>query len=135
MQTFEVRLLELQPSQIYVSLAKLKTVEYMLYCGCGKTFLPVTVARFENQLILTEGHTRALALYLQGYQTISAIWEPLPLTEKMYQQCLRWCQDAEVFSVADLAPRIIEHETFEILWLQRCRQEQQQLGFEGKQFP
>lgn len=121
MDCFQVNLYDLQPSQVYISAAKLASVQYAL--GCGGTMLlePIQVKQMGEHLVITEGHTRSLALYLQGYQTVKAVWEPDELDEAMYDQCVVWCQEEGISKVSDLSARVVCHEAFEAFWLQRCR--------------
>lgn len=120
-EVFELRLLDLRPSQLYVSSCKLRSVDYAFCCGGASMLEPLPVVKIDGQWVLTEGHTRSLALYLKGYQTVKVFQDPDKIDLEMYQTCLSWCQNEGILSVADLAPRLVDHKTFEALWIQRCQ--------------
>jgi len=121
--TFELRLLEISPSQLYVSRCKLRSVDYAFCCGGASLLQPLPVINIDGQWTLTDGHTRALALYLKGYQTVQVFEDTDSINLEMYKTCLEWCKSEGILSPADLAPRLVEHKVFEELWIQRCKKQ------------
>jgi len=119
---FEVPLRELQPTQLYISQPKLQSVKYALACGGAAALLPIPIAERNGRLILTDGHTRSLALYYRGDQKLKVCWEPEELDWEMYDLCLGWCAEAGVKTVVDLACRVVSHQDFERLWCLPCMQ-------------
>lgn len=130
-EIFEVRLLELRPSQLYVSRCKLRAVDYTICCGGAGILQPLPVWEYQGQWVLTDGHTRALALYLKGYQKIRVYRDPEELETRMYLCCLDWCQQEGVLNIADLTARVLEHREFEQRWIQRCQKMHQALQMES----
>lgn len=117
---FKVRTLDVQPTQLYISEDKLRSVDYALRC-CGSLALaPIPVVRWQDRLILTEGHTRALALYLLGEAEIRVCWETESIDWEMYRSCLNWCAEAGIHSVADLSQRVVSHADFCERWIGLC---------------
>ncbi len=116
-----VPLREVQPSQLYVSRSKLDAV---LTDGGERdptTPRPVPVKRYGDRLVLTDGHTRALAAYRAGLTEILVIADEDDLDDEAYEICIAWCVEAGVESIADLDRRIVEPEAYERFWLARCR--------------
>lgn len=37
-----------------------------------------------------------------------------------YQECVGWCEEAGVESVGDLAGRVLDSESYEERWIERC---------------
>ena len=121
LELFELRLLDLRPSQLYVSRCKLRSVDYAFCCAGASILQPLPVINIDNSWVLTDGHTRALALYLKGYQTVKVFQDTDNIDLEMYQTCLQWCESEGIISPADLAPHLVEHSEFERLWIQRCK--------------
>jgi hypothetical protein len=90
-------------------------------------FEPLPVKKLAGKIIFTDGHTRALALYLKGYTEIKAVWDEDDLDWKAYENCLRWCEQEKIFSIADLQNRILSKKDYENKWLLRCRKMQKSL--------
>ena len=46
--------------------------------------------------------------------------DPVEYDFELYLQCIEWCEDTGVDSVADFRGRILEPETFRERWIERC---------------
>jgi hypothetical protein len=119
-ETFEMQLNGIQPSQLYISEKKLAKIK-KTFDPANKTSLGIIpVKKLGEDIIFTDGHTRAVAAYLAGYQEIIVEWEDEDLSWEMYEICVQWCKDEKIFSVKDLAERIIPHKDYKSLWYKRC---------------
>jgi hypothetical protein len=68
---FQVKLSELQPSQLYINSKKLAAV--MIDSEGGTCIIePLPVKKPGNRLVLTDAHTRAVAAHLAGLDEVSA---------------------------------------------------------------
>jgi hypothetical protein len=112
-----MRLDQIQPSQLYISQDKLRTA---MTAG-AESLEPVPVARLDGQIILTDGHTRALAALLVGRCDIRVRWETDDLDWEAYRVCVRWCRQEGILTVSDLKQRIVGAQEYETLWHERCR--------------
>jgi hypothetical protein len=119
--TFSIRLERPQPSQLYISEAKLAPVRDALHADPDHALSPVPVKELDGQMILTDGHTRALAALLAGRVTIGAYRETDALNWDAYRICVKWCKDKGILTISDLRHRIISPEDYQRLWLDRCR--------------
>ena len=120
MDTFEASLADLQPSQLYICEDKLAKVEQAMRGASADGIEPVPVKRLGSRLVLTDGHTRAVAAIRQGRETISACWEDEDLDWEAYEICVAWCLAEGIQSIADLASRIVSMDKYEKLWYERC---------------
>jgi len=118
----------IQPSQLYISSEKLERVGEWFDPGRPEDFEPVPVKMLDDRLVYTDGHTRALAAHLAGWTTLSAVWEEDDLDWEAYRISVEWCRSEGVFTVADLAARIVNPKDYERLWLDRCRKMHEELG-------
>src|SRR5512137_637827 len=103
----------LQPSQLYVSTAKLRKVQGRRRVFSARSFAPVPIKRLGRNLVLTDGHTRALAAALAGLRKIRVYWEDEELGWDLYRVCVRWCRRAGIRSVFDLRERIVPPREYE----------------------
>jgi len=110
---------DLQPSQLYVSRDKLLTVEAAYSDGGPEEPLPVW--EWNSMLVLTDGHTRALAAFLRGQEDIPVYEDTDDLDWDAYRICVGWCLEEGIRSVADLEDRVIPAGRYEELWLGRCQ--------------
>lgn len=120
--TFTARLDSLQPSQLWVSRERLDIVL------AGRTRLtpaditPLPVKQLCDSVMLTDGHTRAVAAALSGLESIEVYWETDDLDWEAYEECVKWCRDEGIRSVLDLKNRIVSPEDYRRLWHDRCDQ-------------
>ena len=112
---------DLQPSQLYVSREKLATVLASWPDRSPATLGPLPVKRHADRLVLTDGHTRALAAHRAGLAAVLVVDDEDALDDEAYEICVRWCLEAGIESVADLDAHVVSPEDYERLWLDRCR--------------
>jgi hypothetical protein len=118
--SFCARLDALQPSHLYISREKLKAV----MAGRQRLVLadvePLPVKQLADCLMLTDGHTRAVAAAQSGIEEIPVYWETDDLDWELYDECVRWCREEGIRSVPDLASRIVSADDYQRLWHDRC---------------
>ncbi len=111
---------KIQPSQLYISSQKLEALRKQHPSPKPETIPPIPVKQLGERVFATDGHTRAVLLRLNGYNRIRIEWETDDLDWEMYEVCLQWCAQENLFSLCDLTERIIPHEEYEVKWYQRC---------------
>lgn len=111
------RLNELQPSQLYISTAKLAEV---LRSSDLAQIEPVPVRRLGDDLVMTDGHTRAFSAHLSGATEIATTPEEDELDWEAYEICVRWCKEEGIRWVGDLVGRVVGPEEYETVWRGRC---------------
>jgi len=116
----------LQPSQLYVSKDKLLAVEAAYSAGGQEEALPVW--EWNSMLVLTDGHTRALAALLRGQEDVPVYEDTDDLDWDAYRICVGWCLEEGIRSVADLQDRVIPAGRYEELWLGRCQRMHRRLA-------
>jgi hypothetical protein len=57
---------------------------------------------------------------LAGLDEMPTYWDEDELDWEAYRICVRWCGEAGIRTVADLAGRVVDPETYERLWRRRC---------------
>jgi len=114
-------LAQLQPSQLYISTAKLANVLAQWQPPTLETLEPLPVKHLNGRVIYTDGHTRAFAAHRLGFTEVPVVWDEDELDWEAYQICVDWCLDAGIRTIADLAGRVIPPEQYETLCHDRCQ--------------
>ena len=114
----------LQPSQLCTSMAKLRKVQGRRRVFSARSFAPVPIKHLGRNLVLTGGHTRALAAALAGLRKIRVYWEDEELGWDLCRVCVRWCRCAGIRTVFDLREHAVPPGEYERLWYERCRRMQ-----------
>jgi hypothetical protein len=131
-KAFQMKLDSIQPTQLYISSAKLDTIMRRFEQSKPVLVEPIPVKILGNQVIFVNGHTRALAAFLLGLLEIPVCWEDEQLDWNEYEVCLKWCREEGIYNISDLRSRIVSHEDYQVLWLDRCRKMQQDLEAKRK---
>ena len=121
-----------QPSQFYISQAKLEAVQSWFDPADLSNFDPIPIKMLDGQPVSTDGHTRCVAAMLQGMRDIPFVWENDELDWEMYRRCVIACKERNVFSIADLRERIISAAEYEIKWDRWCDKMQEEVEAERK---
>ncbi len=120
-EPFAIELSQVQPSQLFVSAAKLQRVLGRYDKQNAASMAPIPVKQLGKDLIFTDGHTRALAAYLRGKAEIRVVWDEDDLDWEAYEICVGWCKQEGIRRIADLEDRVISPDEYDVLWLQRCQ--------------
>jgi hypothetical protein len=112
----------LQPSQLYIHEDKLRQMR-----ATGQAWDPIPVKQLGPHLIMTDGHTRAFSAWSSGQETIAVVWDEDDLDWGAYEICVRWCQEENIRTIRDLHDRVVDAETYQRLWLDRCAQMHREL--------
>ncbi|MDR2570531.1 MAG: GNAT family N-acetyltransferase [Oscillospiraceae bacterium] len=118
---FELPIDEIQPSQLYISDGKLKLVHDWFIPSDKSVFDPIPVKLYNNNYLMTDGHTRIVAAVLAGWETVPVTWDDDPLDMLAYALCVDWCNEAGIKNATDLTKRIISFKEYETLWRKRCQ--------------
>ncbi len=73
-----------------------------------------------NREFESDGHTRAVAAHLAGWDAVPVYWDEDELDMRAYVMNVRWCDEEDVHKPIDLAKRIVSHKEYEHLWRKRC---------------
>jgi ParB-like chromosome segregation protein Spo0J len=76
--------------------------------------------QFNGKTLMTDGHTRAVAAHLAGWDSVPAYLDEDELDMRAYAMDMKWCGEEGIHSPIDLAGRIVPHKDYERLWRKRC---------------
>jgi RimJ/RimL family protein N-acetyltransferase len=119
-QQFLLPITRLQPSQLYISEGKLRLAREWFNPAEPGCFDPIPVKRLDDRIIITDGHTRAVAAHLAGWDAVPVYWDKDELNMHAYAMNVKWCDEEGVHNPVDLAGRIVPHKEYEYLWRKRC---------------
>ena len=115
-----MKLSEIQPSQLFINSKKLSQITADSNLLVAENIEPIPVKKLGNEVISTDGHTKALAAYLCGIPEVSVFWDEDELDWEAYQICVKWCKEEGIYTIADLKDRVVSPEEYDVLWLKRC---------------
>ncbi|MEA4831655.1 MAG: GNAT family N-acetyltransferase [Oscillospiraceae bacterium] len=116
---FTLPIIDLQPSQLYISDGKLRNVKEWLNQSDKSNFDPVPIKEFCGRKLMTDGHTRTVAAYLAGWESIPVYIDTDEFDMDTYVLDVKWCDEAGIHSPIDLVNRIVSHKDYERLWRRR----------------
>lgn len=124
---FKMKINKIQPSQLYLNLKKINILLKNSNFKHIKKMDPIPIKKLNNQIIFTDGHTRAYLYWKNGCKKIIVSWEDEDLDWEVYQICVDWCKEAGIKFISDLNNRIINNDIYEEKWINRCQTMQQKL--------
>ena len=85
------------------------------------TIDPLPIKEIDGKVFFSDGHSRAFAYYLMGYEEIPVYWDNDNLDWSAYMICVNWCIKSGVKTIADLTGQVISPAQFQELWIDRCQ--------------
>ena len=117
---FMLPITKLQPSQLYISEGKLRLCLEWFDKNDILKMDAIPIKEFQGKHLMTDGHTRAVIAYQNGFDKIPCYIDEDNLNMKAYATDIKWCDEEGVIGIVDLVNRIIPHKDYERLWRKRC---------------
>ena len=133
--SFPLSLAEIQPSQLFISTAKLARLLATWGPPHIEALPPVPVKHLDGRIVATDGHTRAFAAYRRGFSEVPVYWDEDDLDWEAYRICVDWCLAEGIRTVTDLEGRLLAPEDYDVLWLGRCRAMHEMLALRRRGVP
>jgi hypothetical protein len=115
-ETFSVRIDQLQPSQTYLSRARLLNISRHV------DFIkkPVPVRLINGRLCLVEGHERCFALSSLGNEMVDVYIDGnRSMSDQVFARLVELAIADGIASIQDFADRLVEPDEFRTLWLEK----------------
>lgn len=124
MNSFRVRIDQLQPSQPFLSRVRLENIMR------NTAFLlrPVGVRELNGRLCVIEGHERLMALHNLGTQEVEVYIDDSERDAKIWKECVEICITNGIATITDLEDRFLSPSGFRQLWLERKKELKQKAG-------
>ncbi len=118
---FTMEISALTPSQLYISQEKLDHVhEWFREKEDVVKMNPIPIKSLGGRLLMTDGHTRAVAAFLCGASSLPCVWDEDDMDWAAYAADINMCAEEGVTSVEKLASRIVSAQDYKHLWMERC---------------
>lgn len=116
----KIELSELQPSQLFLNRNKLRNLIMEGFYAEQTEEEPLPVIKYNGELVLIDGHTRAFLADQQGETHIMVEYLSEVDHLSTYQTYVSWCKEEMITKVSDLGKQIISNDDFERAWVERC---------------
>ncbi len=116
-EVFKIAIEEITPEQLTVSKEKIERVSTWIR---KPEDIVVTCVKIGDKIVCIDGYSRLVAAYLKGYKYVYAYLE-VDNDIEFYKTCMEWCKEQNVFTIKDLANRIVTPEEHERLWINKCQ--------------
>ncbi|HNX77833.1 MAG TPA: ParB N-terminal domain-containing protein [Candidatus Rifleibacterium sp.] len=123
MNTFRVRIDQLQPSAPYLSRARLDTI----MSNTAFILKPVAVKERHGRLCIIEGHERLLALQTLGLSEVEVYLDDSPPDPALLETCIELCEKQGIASILDMEDRLVSLSGYLQLWIERKREMRREL--------
>lgn len=139
METFEVPILDVGVTELYLNQRKLEAVKEQSLREDFAGFSPLPVFDFgDGRPTLTDGHHRAFLLWQQGRPMLTVYWDndanaTSKVSQKIYRLGLEWCREAGIDNISRLQGRVLQPAGYELYWLERCRRGYQLITARNRQ--
>lgn len=118
MNTFRVHIDQLQPSQPYLSRARLD----IIMRNTAFLLKPVAVRELNGRLCAIEGHERLFALQTLGSVEADVYIDESGKDAKIWQKCVEITISMGVATIQDLEDRMLTPSGYRQLWIERKRE-------------
>lgn len=102
-KVFMLPISQLQPSQLYIREGKLRNVREWFNPSDAGNFDPIPLKELDGRFVMTDGHTRAVAAYLAGWNEMPVYYDTGELDMKAYAADVSWCAEEGIKSPGELA--------------------------------
>lgn len=125
---FLMDIMDIQPSQLYISQSKLQHVYEWFDPEELILFEPIPIKKLNGKIIFTDGHTRAYAAYMAGMKQLLVCWDADDLDWEAYQKCVDQCNLEHIYNISDMHNRVVNDEQYKLLWNDWCDKMHEELA-------
>ncbi len=115
-----------QPTQLYVARSKYDHWDTAMRSTNGQ-YDPVPVKQIGDLLILTDGHSRAVAALSRGDSHLNVVDDTDEMDWLSYLENVCWCRNSGIHSIGDLKDRFVDDATYQREWRDRCESARERL--------
>lgn len=117
-EAFKINLNEIIPEQLTIDKVKLDRVSSWID---KPEDVVASCVKIGEKIVSIDGHSRLVSAFNKGFEYVYAYFEPDNGNIEFYKTCLQWCQEENIFTIKDLAGRVVTPEEHERLWGNKCQ--------------
>ncbi|WP_427340747.1 hypothetical protein [Caloranaerobacter sp. DY30410] len=117
-EVFRIDIEEITPQQLTVSKEKIDRVNKWVE---KPEDIVVACIKIGDKMVCIDGYSRLVVAYTKGFKHVYAYLETDNDNIEFYRTCMEWCKEQNIFTIKDLANRIVTPEQHERLWINRCQ--------------
>ncbi len=117
-EVFKINIDEIIPEQLTVDEVKLNRVASWIE---KPEDIVVSCVKIGDKIVSIDGHSRLVAAYNKGFKYVYAYLETDNDSIEFYKTCMKWCENEKIFTIKDLANRVVTTEKHSELWINRCQ--------------
>lgn len=118
LEVFKVDIKDITPEQLTVDSVKFDRVNSWIE---KPEDIIICCVKIGNKIVSIDGHSRLVAAYNKGFRYVYAYLEPDSSSIEFFKTCMKWCEDAGVFTIEDLSKRVVTPEEHEKIWVSKCQ--------------
>ena len=99
---------------------KVKKIEKWFNRDNLSNFSAIPVKILDGDLVMTDGHTRAVVAIMHELDYVPLVWEKEELSWDVYQECVKECKRQNIESPYDLLSRIVDEDEYKDKWDKWC---------------
>lgn len=127
----EVYIKELIPNNFYINESKLNNAREAYSMNNQESLPPILVGIIDKEYALIDGHSRTMAAFEKGLETIIADVYPIEEIEgpiDLYIAIHKKAKKMNLDSIERLKSKVVTNEEHKKLWLEYCKNLMNQLG-------
>lgn len=118
-EIFKVNIREITPEQLTVDKVKVERADSWIQ---KPEDVVVCCIRIEGKLVCIDGYSRLVAALNKGFSYVYVYIDAESTNLEFYKKCMSWCEEAGVFTIKDLAGRVVSPEEHQRQWIDKCQQ-------------
>lgn len=123
-EAFKIDINDIAPAQLTVDEEKFKRVAQWIE---KPEDIVICCVRIGDKIVSIDGHSRLVAAYNRGFGYVYAFFETDNSSFEFFRTCLGWCEEQGIFSIKDLAERVVSPSEHERIWVNKCQTHLKQL--------
>lgn len=112
-----IMLSDVIPEQLTVDCEKYKVADSWIK---KPEDIVITCIDFDGKKVCIDGYSRLMVAYNRGYDSVYMHLDE-EYNKDFIENCLKWCREGEVNTIADLADRIVSPEEHKTIWIDKCQ--------------
>lgn len=117
-EIFKIDINKITPEQLTVDREKVERADSWIE---KPEDIIVTCVKIDDTIVTIDGYSRLVVALNKGFDYVYAHFDPNNTSLGFYKTCIKWCEEAGVYTIKDLTSRVVSPEEHQTLWCNRCQ--------------